>query len=108
MSMTQTLQRALELTDSVHEAIQAGDWLRASELEQERRAAIEAYALALGAGQAEGGAAEPTADAQAALELLQDRSLRMIGEAHHHRRRLLREAATVETQRAAAAAYADT
>lgn len=106
MSMIQSLKRALELTDSVHEAIQAGDWVRASELELERRAAIEAYAASLRAGRAEGGAAPP-ADAQAMLELLQDRSLRMIGEAQHHRHRLLREAETVETRRAAAAAYAD-
>lgn len=106
--MTQPLQRALELTDSVHEAIQAGDWARATELEQERRAAIEAYALTLGARRADGTAAEPSADAEAALEQLQDRSLRMIGEAVGARHRLLREAASVETHRAAAAAYADT
>lgn len=55
--MTQPLQRALELTDSVHEAIQAGDWARATELEQERRAAIEAYVLTLGARRADGTAA---------------------------------------------------
>lgn len=105
--MTRSLQRALELTDSVHEAIQAGDWLRASELEQERRAAIEAYAAALRAGQAEGGSAAPSAEAQETLKVLQDRSQRMIDEARGHRRQLLREAAAVEAQRAAAAAYAD-
>lgn len=102
--MTESLQRALELTDSVHEAIQAGDWVRASELEQERRAAVEAYALAQSEGQAE---VEAWTGARAALELLRDRSQRMIGEAHHHRRRLLREASTVATQRVAAAAYAE-
>lgn len=89
--MTASLQRALELTENVHEAIQAGDWLRAAELEQERRAAIEAFANAQGAAPA--------------LQALQERSLHMIGEVHHHRRRVLREAATVQTQRSAVQAY---
>jgi hypothetical protein len=39
--------------------------------------------------------------------MLQDLSLRMIGEVHHHRRRILREAATVQTNHAAVEAYED-
>jgi hypothetical protein len=107
MSMTETLQRALELTESVQEAIQSGDWVRAGELEQERRATIEAFALAQRAESGDVGEAATSVAAEPALRMLQDLSLRMIGEVHHHRRRILREAATVQTNHAAVEAYED-
>ena len=88
----------LDLTDRVQAAIDGGDWLRAQELETERRAAIER----LVAEQAVG------AELQAALGELYARNQRMMGEVHHHRRRLEREALTVKTGRAAIAAYGET
>ena len=93
-----TLGAILDLTDQVQSAIDAGDWPRASELEAQRRAQLEAFVAELGVG-------EPGGELRSALEALQLRNQRMLGEAHHHRRRVLREASTLKTGRSAALAY---
>jgi hypothetical protein len=96
--MNPSFTAILDLTDRVQAAIDEGDWPRAQQLENERRAAIER----LVAEQAVG------SELQAALGELYARNQRMIGEVHHHRRRLEREALTVKTGRAAVAAYGET
>src|SRR5262245_29536728 len=96
--MTATLGAVLDLTDQVQSAIDAGDWQRASDLESERRAQLEALV-------AEQGIGEPGGDLRGALEALQLRNQRLLGDAHHHRRRVLREAATIKTGQSAARAY---
>jgi hypothetical protein len=92
----------LTLTERVHEAIQAGDWLRASELERERRAELEALVVEM---QAAGSGAADGADVEAALLELERRTLHLVGDVHHQRRRVLREASTMKSRRDAAAAY---
>jgi hypothetical protein len=97
------LDEVLGLTERVHEAIQAGDWLHASELEQVRRARLEQL---VAAGREEHGSAVADGEPlRATLETLQQRSLAMLGEVHHHRRRILREATTIKTGQDAAQAY---
>ena len=93
-----TLSGILNLTEQVQSAIDAGDWQRASDLERERRALLEAFV-------AEQGLGEPAGEVRSALEALQLRNQRMLGEAHHHRRRVLREASTLKTGQSAARAY---
>jgi len=96
--MTATLGAILDLTDQVQNAIDAGDWQRASDLESQRRAQLETLV-------AERGIGEPGGELRGALEALQQRNQRMLGEAHHHRRRVLREASTLKTGQSAARAY---
>jgi len=98
--MTTTLGSILELTDQVQNAIDAGDWQRASDLEKERRARLESFVVEQGVG-------EPGGEIRSALEALQLRNQRMLGEGHHHRRRVLREASTLKTGLSAARAYQD-
>src|SRR3954468_16717828 len=93
-----TLGVILDLTDQVQSAIDAGDWGRASDLEAQRRAQLEAFVAELGVG-------EPGGEVRGALEALQLRNQRLLGEAHHHRRRVLREASTLKTGHSAARAY---
>jgi hypothetical protein len=96
--MTTTLSSILDLTEQVQNAIDAGDWQQASDLESQRRAQLESFI-------AERGIGEPGGDVRTALEALQLRNQRMLGEAHHHRRRVLREASTIKTGQSAARAY---
>jgi hypothetical protein len=105
--VTQQLERALALTERVHEAIQAGDWLRASELEQERRAELEALVREMQAARGDSDAARAAVGAaiETALGEIEQRTLHLVGEVHHHRRRVLREAAIVKAGRDAAGAY---
>ncbi len=94
--MTTAFDALLELTDRVQAAIDAGDWLRANELEGERRAQLEKLV------------AEQTAtDVRAVLGELAQRTHRLIGLVEHHRRRVLREATTVTAGHAGAARYAE-
>jgi hypothetical protein len=93
-----TLGAILDLTEQVQSAIDGGDWQRASELEAQRRAQLEAFVAELGVGE-QGG------ELRGALEALQQRNQRLLGEAHHHRRRVLREASTLKTGHSAARAY---
>ena len=99
--MSATLNSLLELTDEVQAAIDAGEWLRAADLEQRRRASLEAYVAEIRAG---GG----TVDADAELGRLYERNQRLIGDVHHHRRRVLRDASIVRTGQAAVGAYGAT
>lgn len=94
-AMSMTLAAILDLTDGVQAAIDGGDWQRAQDLETERRAAIEQLV-------AEAGGSGTTLTA---LEELQRRNRKMIGEVQHHRRRVLRDATLVKTGQTAAAAY---
>ena len=95
--MAPTLGAVLDLTERVQEAIDAGDWQRAQELETERRRELEQLALT----------PAPAGDLAATLERLAERNQRLIGHVEHHKRRVLREAATVRTGHAGAAAYTD-
>jgi hypothetical protein len=87
------------LTDAVGDALSGGDWLAASALEDERRAALEALVATMTGGE---GAA---ADVRVVLDGLQRRTQLLIGEAHHHRHRVVREASTIRTGRKAAHEY---
>lgn len=96
--MTTTLGAILDLTEQVQSAIDAGDWQRASDLESQRRVQLESLVVERGTG-------EPGGELRGALESLQLRNQRLLGEAHHHRRRVLREASTIKTGQSAARAY---
>jgi hypothetical protein len=96
--MSVTLDKILELTEQVQNALDAGDWQRANELETERRAQLEALV-------AEQGVGEPNGELRGTLEALQQRNQRMIGEVHHHQRRVLRDATMIKTGQAAVRAY---
>ena len=93
--MTALLRTVLDLTDRVEGAIEAGDWLSASELEAERRRLLEQLAL--------------TSDAtlEVTFAALEARNFRMLGLVEHQKRRVLREAAVARTARDGAAAYAE-
>jgi hypothetical protein len=93
--MTPLVGTILELTDRVEAAIDGGDWLRAQELETERRRLLEELA---------GGA--PRAELESTFAALAQRNYRLIGLVEHHRRRVLREAAVARSARDAAAIYA--
>jgi hypothetical protein len=94
--MSQALAQVLDLTEQVQSAIDGGDWPRARELENERRAALERLVETPSTPE----------ELRAALAELYARNQRMIGEVEHHRRRIVRDAAMVKTGRLAAAAYA--
>jgi hypothetical protein len=94
--MSKDLAQILDLTEQVQAAIDGGDWPRALELENERRAALERLVETPSIAD----------ELRAALGELYARNQRMIGEVEHHRRRIVRDAAMLKTGRAAAAAYA--
>ena len=96
-----TLERLLELTDAVQEAISAGDWQNAAVAETERRTMLEAY---LERERAKNGDLEHLGEALAGL---QSRSHRLIGELAHHRRRLEQKACELNRGRRAVNAYLD-
>ena len=91
------LSEVLALTDQVQTAITSGEWLTATELEEERRALLSRY---LDQHRDNGLAALSDE-----LRELQTTNNRLIGELFHHRRRLVREATTVRTGRQAVRAY---
>jgi hypothetical protein len=93
--MSPLVATVLDLTDQVQAAIEAGDWLRARELETERRGLLERLAVARDLG-----------DLRPTFEALEARNRRMIGLVEHHKRRVLREAAVARTGHDGAAAYA--
>ena len=93
--MSAQLAAVLELTDQVQEAINAGEWLRARDLDVERHNLLEQLV------QAQADKPESHTD----LSAIAQRNHHMIGEVHHHRRRVLREASLVKTGYAAAKAY---
>jgi hypothetical protein len=89
----------LALTDAVQEAINAGDWRAASEVEAGRREALEAIvACSVTSGHG-------PKELEDLLRAARDRSRRLIGEVDHHRRRLLREAQTIGTGQKAVDQY---
>ena len=94
--MNPLVRTVLELTDRVQDAIDAGDWPRAQELETERRRLLEQLATAV-----------DIASVGPAFATLEARNHRLIGLVEHHRRRILREASMVRTGHDGAAAYAD-
>lgn len=96
-----SLERLLELTDTVQEAINAGDWQNAAVAEIERRAMLETY---LEQERANNGDLAHLAEALAGL---QTRSHRLIGELAHHRRRLEQKVCELGRGRRAVNAYLD-
>ena len=95
--MNGRLNEILTLTDAVQQAIDAGEWQRAHDVDVERRALLEALALQRGDPAALG----------AALADVRARTYVLMGQVEHHKRRVLREASTVKTAHAAAAAYTE-
>jgi hypothetical protein len=87
----------IALTDRVQDAIDAGDWSAAFELETERRQLLEKLAAA----------PDATGEVAQTFAALDGRTRRLIGLVEHHKRRVLREAAVAKTGHEGAAAYAD-
>lgn len=96
-----SLERLLELTDAVQEAISTGEWQNAAAAESDRRAMLEAYVLR--AREKHGGIDRLSEE----LAGLQTRSHRLIGELSHHRRRLEQKACELGRGRRAVNAYLD-
>lgn len=96
--MDPLIRAALELTDRVQAAIDEGDWLRAREIEAERRQILETLA----------GRPDPAGEVASTFATLEERNYRLVGLVEHHRRRVLREAAVARSAGAGAAAYAET
>jgi hypothetical protein len=94
------LAEIIDLTERVQAALDAGDWLRAGEIDAERRRRLERLVVER---------AELATDAIAsdALAAVQRRTFEMIGQVHHHRRRVLREASTLRTGQAAVDSYGE-
>lgn len=93
--MSPLISTAIELTEQVQAAIDAGDWPRAQELEAERLGVLQRLATAGDTG----------GDIAATFRSLEERNHRLIGLVQHHRRRVLREAAVARSAEAGAAAY---
>jgi hypothetical protein len=96
--MRAELAEIIDLTERVQAALDAGDWLRAGEIDAERRRRLELLVVER---------AELAGDRAAsdALATVQRRTFEMIGQVHHHRRRVLRDAATLRTGQTAADTY---
>jgi erythromycin esterase-like protein len=95
--MTSLVATVIALTDRVHDAIDAGDWPRAQELETQRRELLEQLAAA----------PDTMGEVARTFAALDQRTRRLIGLVEHHKRRVLREAAVARTAHDGAAAYAD-
>jgi hypothetical protein len=93
--MNALIGAAIELTDQVQAAIDAGDWPRACELEAERLRVLERLAVA----------GETSGETAATFRSLEERNHQLIGLVQHHRRRVAREAAVARSGEAGAAAY---
>ncbi len=98
--MQERIASLLELTDRVQAALDSGEWLRAGELEAERRGLLVSL---VATARSEGRSAELAPLLGDFLE----RANHVVGEIHHHQRRLLREASMLRTGHAAASAYGD-
>jgi hypothetical protein len=95
--MNPLVATVIALTDRVQDAIDAGDWPQAQQLEMQRRALLEELAATHDA----------TGEVARTFAALDGRTRRMIGLVEHHKRRVLREAAVAKTGHDGAAAYAD-
>jgi hypothetical protein len=95
--MNPLIHAAIDLTDRVQAAIEAGDWPLAQELEGERRRVLEQLAAA----------ADFRTEIVRTFTALEQRNHRLIGLVEHHKRRVLREAAVARTAHDGAVAYAD-
>jgi hypothetical protein len=93
--MADLIATVIDLTDRVHVAIDEGNWLRAQEIEAERRRLLEQLACSARAEELAGAFTE-----------IEARNQRLIGLVQHHKRRVLREAAVARTANAGALAYA--
>ena len=98
LSLGVALEPVMELSDALQAAINAGEWRRATEIDRERRQALEVLLDKLA----------PSEELNAALAELQQQTHHLMGQAHHHQRRLVREASTLATGRAAAQEYSST
>jgi len=95
IEMNPLINTALELTEQVQTAIDAGDWPRAQELEAERLGVLQRLAAA----------GDATDAVVATFRALEERNHRLVGLVQHHRRRVLREAAVARSGEAGAAVY---
>jgi erythromycin esterase-like protein len=95
--MNSLVAAVIALTDRVQDAIDAGDWPRAQELETERRTILEQLVAA----------PDTTGEVAQTVAELDQRTRRLIGLVEHHKRRVLREAAVARTAHDGAAAYTD-
>jgi hypothetical protein len=95
--MNPLVATAIALTDRVEDAIDAGDWPRAQQLEGQRRELLEELAAT----------PDATGEVARTFAVLDGRTRRLIGLVEHHKRRVLREAAVAKTGHDGAAAYAD-
>jgi hypothetical protein len=93
--MSPLIGTALDLTEQVQAAIDAGEWLRAQELEAERLRVLRELASMDDASGA----------VVATFRSLAERNHRLVGLVQHHRRRVLRESAVARSAEAGAAAY---
>jgi hypothetical protein len=93
--MNPLIGKALDLTEQVQAAIDAGEWLRAQELEAERLRVLRELASADDASGA----------VVATFRSLSERNHRLVGLVQHHRRRVLRESAVARSAETGAAAY---
>jgi len=97
LSVNARLEPLIALSDALQAAINAGHWRRATEIDVQRRQALEALIAELSAA--------GTTELTQRLEQLQQHTQHLLGQAHHHKRRLLREASTLKTGRVAAREY---
>lgn len=94
------MKTLLAATAAVGDAINAGDWEEAAQLEAQRREALQTFIQEQ---------LDQDADPGRLAETIQDlhrRTYRLLGEADHHQRKLVREAFVARTGRQAVATYA--
>ncbi|MDX1562118.1 MAG: hypothetical protein R3305_04290 [Gammaproteobacteria bacterium] len=100
--MTETAAARFEavnrLADEIQQAINDGEWSRATELEQRRLEALKQLVVEQTENGHGGDLGEFLGDSQ-------DLIRRQIGEVQHHQRRVVREATMIKTGRAATARY---
>lgn len=90
-----SLQSITRITQEIEAFLTAGEWRKASELEEERRAALEELLDAV---------SDPREKAKL-CEDAQRITRALIGQIDHHQRRLVQDAYIVRQSRAAAKAY---
>jgi hypothetical protein len=95
--MNPLVAAVIALTDRVQDAIDAGDWPQAQQLETQRRELLERLAAS----------PDATGEVAQTFAALEGSTRRLIGLVEHHKRRVLREAAVAKTAHDGAAAYTD-
>jgi len=98
--MPPDLKSLLAATEAIGDAITAGQWEQAAQLEAERRAQLQSFIAQQLEQNSDPG------DLAATIQELHRRTFELMGEADHHQRRLVREAFVARTGRQAVASYA--